>query len=126
MVAIFDETAADPRSKNKGGAFRARTLEELLEAPQLHRVLAPDGTQVGELPDIDQATMLKVYRSMLLVRLLDERMMIMQRQGRIGFYGACTGQEAPPVGTAAALAATDWIFPGLREGVAMLYRGFPL
>lgn len=70
--------------------------------------------------------MTRMYRFMLLIRLLDERMMILQRQGRIGFYGACTGQEAPPVGTAAALAPDDWIFPGLREGVAMLYRGFPL
>lgn len=101
-------------------------LNELIPEPRLHRVVAPDGTQVGELPDVDEATMRKMYRAMLLVRLLDDRMMIMQRQGRIGFYGACTGQEAPPVGTAAALAATDWIFPGLREGVAMLYRGFPL
>src|SRR5262245_50274441 len=117
MVAAL-ETPADP--------FRARTLEELLPEPRLHRVIAPDGTQVGELPEVDTATMLKMYRAMLLVRLLDERMMIMQRQGRIGFYGACTGQEATPVGTAAAIATSDWIFPGLREGVAMLYRGFPL
>ena len=97
-----------------------------IREPALHQVVAPDGSQVGELPRIDDATMLRMYRTMLQIRLLDERMMILQRQGRIGFYGACTGQEAPPVGTAAALRATDWVFPALREGVIMLYRGFDL
>ncbi|MCC7384265.1 MAG: 3-methyl-2-oxobutanoate dehydrogenase [Deltaproteobacteria bacterium] len=67
-----------------------------------------------------------MYRMMMTIRLLDERMMILQRQGRIGFYGACTGQEVPPIATAAALEPTDWIFPALREGAAMLYRGFDL
>ncbi|MBI2377292.1 MAG: 3-methyl-2-oxobutanoate dehydrogenase [Deltaproteobacteria bacterium] len=96
------------------------------EPPKLHRVLDPDGTIVGNLPELSREKLLKIYRSMRLVRLLDERMMILQRQGRVGFYGACTGQEAPPIGTAAALEGRDWIFPALREGVAMLYRGYDL
>jgi pyruvate dehydrogenase E1 component alpha subunit len=68
----------------------------------------------------------EIYRAMLLIRTLDERMMTLQRQGRIGFYGACTGQEAACIGSAFALRKTDWIFPALREGAAMLLRGFPL
>lgn len=67
-----------------------------------------------------------VYRAMSLIRTLDERMMTLQRQGRIGFYGACTGQEAACIGSAYALRKSDWIFPALREGAAMLLRGFPL
>src|SRR5262245_50125038 len=94
--------------------------------PKLHQVVSPEGQLVGELPAIDEPTMLRVYRYMLTIRLLDERMMILQRQGRIGFYGACTGQEAPPMATAAAIEPSDWIFPGLREVGLMLYRGFPL
>ena len=69
---------------------------------------------------------LELYRAMLRIRTLDERMMTLQRQGRIGFYGACTGQEASVIGTAAALAPTDWVVQALREGAAMLLRGFPL
>ena len=42
-------------------------------------------------------TLLSLYRGMLRIRLIDERMMLHQRQGRIGFYGSCTGQEATPV-----------------------------
>jgi pyruvate dehydrogenase E1 component alpha subunit/2-oxoisovalerate dehydrogenase E1 component alpha subunit len=70
--------------------------------------------------------LLEVYRAMALIRILDERMMTLQRQGRIGFYGACTGQEAACIGSAYALRKSDWIFPALREGAAMLLRGFPL
>ncbi len=103
-----------------------RPAHEVVDEPPLHQVIAPDGKRVGPMPEIDEATMLRMYRFMRMIRQLDERMMILQRQGRIGFYGACTGQEAPPIGTAAALETTDPIFPGLREGVAMLYRDYPL
>ncbi|HEU4538378.1 MAG TPA: thiamine pyrophosphate-dependent enzyme, partial [Polyangiaceae bacterium] len=69
---------------------------------------------------------LGMYREMKRVRALDERMLVLQRQGRVGFYGTCTGQEAVPVATAFALAEADWVFPALREGAVMLARGFPL
>ncbi len=75
---------------------------------------------------LSPAQLVELYRAMLLIRTLDERMMTLQRQGRVGFYGACTGQEAACVGSAFALRRTDWIFPALREGAAMLMRGFPL
>ena len=68
----------------------------------------------------------RVYRAMVLLRRLDERMLSLQRQGRIGFYGSAYGQEAATLASAAALAPTDWIFPGLREASAMLLRGYPL
>ena len=69
---------------------------------------------------------LAIYRAMMTIRVLDDRMMTLQRQGRIGFYGACTGQEAAAVASAYALEKTDWIFPGLREAGVMLMRGFPM
>ncbi|MBI4816606.1 MAG: 3-methyl-2-oxobutanoate dehydrogenase [Deltaproteobacteria bacterium] len=111
------------RGKDKGVSTEPRAPAE---PPKLLRVLEPDGSVVGVVPEITSESMLHMYRSMLLVRLLDERMMILQRQGRVGFYGACTGQEAPPIGTVAGLEARDWIFPALREGVAMLHRGYDL
>jgi len=82
--------------------------------------------RVEEKRGLSTAQLIEVYRAMLLIRTLDERMMTLQRQGRVGFYGACTGQEAACIGSAFALRPTDWIFPALREGAAMLMRGFPL
>lgn len=76
--------------------------------------------------ELSKAEALRLYRAMLRIRTVDERMMTLQRQGRIGFYGACTGQEAAYLGAAVALEPTDWIFPALRESSAMLMRGFPL
>jgi pyruvate dehydrogenase E1 component alpha subunit/2-oxoisovalerate dehydrogenase E1 component alpha subunit len=75
---------------------------------------------------IDPGLLRTLYEGMLRIRVLDERMMTLQRQGRIGFYGACPGQEAACIGSAAALEPHDWVFPALREGGAMLLRGFPL
>src|SRR5712664_3287499 len=77
-------------------------------------------------PPMPRETLLRLYKEMVRLRTLDERIMTLQRQGRVGFYGACTGQEAATLASAIALEASDWIFPALREGGAMLLRGFPL
>jgi pyruvate dehydrogenase E1 component alpha subunit/2-oxoisovalerate dehydrogenase E1 component alpha subunit len=53
-------------------------------------------------------------------------MLVLQRQGRIGFYGPILGQEAATVGSVAAVEERDWIFPALREGAAAVMRGLPL
>ncbi|HMY56784.1 MAG TPA: thiamine pyrophosphate-dependent enzyme [Pseudomonadota bacterium] len=91
--------------------------------------LAPNGsfdpTQVAAL-GIPRDQLLKLYRGMLLIRIIDERMLLLQRQGRISFYGEARGQEAAVVGTAAGLGPQDYILPALREAGAALYRGLPL
>jgi pyruvate dehydrogenase E1 component alpha subunit len=70
--------------------------------------------------------LLALYRAMARIRVVDERMATLQRAGRVGFYGVSTGQEAACIGSAAALSPSDWVFQALREGAAMLLRGFPL
>ncbi len=90
------------------------------------QILSEDGTVVGEEPDLEDGDLLRIYRYLLLLRLLDERMMALQRQGRIGFYGAATGEEAAVIGSAYTLEREDWIFPALRQGGAALLRGYPL
>lgn len=69
---------------------------------------------------------LAMFRHMLRVRLLEERLAALQRRGEIGFFGSSLGQEAVPVAAAFAVAPEDWVFPALREGAVMLVRGFPL
>lgn len=84
------------------------------------------GIEGVEVPKLAPELLKKAFRTMLLVRSLDTKLTNMQRQGRIGFYGACTGQEATPIGTAMALRPDDWVFPALREGSCALYRGYKL
>ncbi|MGH7270142.1 MAG: pyruvate dehydrogenase (acetyl-transferring) E1 component subunit alpha [Polyangiaceae bacterium] len=91
------------------------------------RVLRDDGSaDPATDPRLSPETLLRGYREMTRVRVLDARMTTLQRQGRVGFYGAAHGQEAVPIGTALALEPSDWVFPALREQSAMLVRGFPL
>lgn len=78
------------------------------------------------LPDFSDEQFVELYRQMLLVRTTDTRMLNLQRQGRIGFYGTCKGQEAATVGSGFAVEKEDWIFPALREGGVLLLRGYPL
>lgn len=95
--------------------------------PGLMQVLGDgQGIEGVEVPKVAPEELKKAFRTMLLVRSLDVKLTNLQRQGRIGFYGACTGQEATPIGTALALRPDDWVFPALREGSAALFRGLRL
>lgn len=64
------------------------------------------------------------YKTMLLTRLVDERMIILQRQGAISFALTCFGEEACSVASAAALDLADWMYPQYREAGVMFWRGF--
>jgi pyruvate dehydrogenase E1 component subunit alpha len=90
------------------------------------RVLAEDGSAVGPVPELSSAELVRLYRAMVLSRELDERMVTLQRQGRIGFYVGAFGEEASIVGATAGLEDADWIFPCYREHAAALMRGLPL
>ncbi len=93
----------------------------------LLRVLRDDGSaDPATDPCLPESVLLRAYREMRRVRALDARMVTLQRQGRVGFYGAAHGQEAVPIATGLALAPGDWVFPALREQSIMLVRGFPL
>lgn len=93
----------------------------------LFQVLREDGSKDPAARSTMPAELvLRAYKEIKRLRLLDARMILLQRQGRVGFYGACTGQEATPVATALAAEPGDWMFPALRESVMMLVRGFPL
>lgn len=68
----------------------------------------------------------ELYRYMVRTRALEERGTALQRQGRIGFYIGCQGQEAAHIGAMYALRPDDWIFPAYREPGAALMRGITM
>ncbi len=92
----------------------------------IFRIVAEDGSADPSGVALPDAELLRLYRLMLLSRELDERMVVLQRQGRIGFYVGAVGEEATIIGTAAAMEDRDWIFPSYREHAAALLRGLPL
>ena len=97
-------------------------------AGNLFRILSPEGTlEEGQNdPPIPVEDQLRLYRSMVLNRRLDERMISLQRQGRIGFYVSSVGEEAAIFGSCFALGESDWVMPCYREIGAAILRGCPL
>ncbi len=90
-------------------------------------ILSADGKLDADLePKIDDADLRKLFKTMLSSRMFDERLLQMQRQGRIGTYGPTKGQEAASLGVAYTLTADDWLVPSFRETAAMLWRGWPM
>lgn len=77
-------------------------------------------------PKLNGDTLVTMFRNMLATRRLDERMINMQRQGRIGTYGPSRGQEASQVGTAMALRPDDWTAQAFREMGMTLTRGWKM
>jgi len=60
-------------------------------------------------PKLDSDRSIHLFRLMLTARRLDERCINMQRQGRIGTYGPCRGQEAATVGSGVQITARSGV-----------------
>lgn len=96
-------------------------------APDVVKTLREDGTLDPQHdPKLSRQEVEALYRAMLGARTLDDRLVTLQRQGRIGFHIGSLGEEACILGTAFALRDNDWIFPCYREFAAALWRGMPL
>src|SRR6266705_1994996 len=67
---------------------------------------------------------LRIYEVMRLARAVDERMWLINRQGRAPFVISCQGQEGAQVGIAAALRpGSDWVAPYYRDAGVVLWFG---
>jgi pyruvate dehydrogenase E1 component alpha subunit len=97
-----------------------------LESPEIVRVLRDDGTLNRDLdPGLSTEEVVGLYRRLVFTRAVDERLVALQRQGRIGFHVGSLGEEASIIGSAFAMRPVDWLFPCYREFGAALMRGLP-
>jgi pyruvate dehydrogenase E1 component alpha subunit len=91
------------------------------------QVLDEGGNVDGDLePKLGEGDLVKLYRFMLLAREADQRALKLQRQGRIGTFGPCTGQEASSGAPAFAMGEKDWHVGAFRELAGQLVRGMPV
>ena len=98
-----------------------------LSPPKIrHQFIAEDASLKHKLPSYDKDWMKEIFEHVLRVRCVDQRMLKIQRAGRVGFVGSMLGQESAMIGTAAGLRPQDYMWSGLREGGAALMRGLPL
>ncbi|MHB0980600.1 MAG: pyruvate dehydrogenase (acetyl-transferring) E1 component subunit alpha [Thermoleophilia bacterium] len=75
------------------------------------------------MPELPPERVRALYDIMVLTRQFDERMLNLQRQGRLGTFARVAGQEGAHVGAAFALRDEDWMVPAFREAGAFLLRG---
>lgn len=91
------------------------------------QILKEDGSVSPDYkPDLSNEELKRLYELMVLTRAYDDRGLKLQRQGRIGFYIGCKGQEACQLGSAYALNPEDWVFPAYREPGVLFLRGISL
>jgi 2-oxoisovalerate dehydrogenase E1 component alpha subunit len=98
--------------------------------PDMVQLLTPEGVRV-EHPDypldISDDEIKSLYRDLVLVRRVDTEAIALQRQGELGLWASCLGQEGAQVGAGRALRPHDMSFPTYREhGVAWCQGVDPL
>ncbi len=131
-----DGTTREPSGSSSTSGPRLGV--DLLPPDEPVRLVDVDGTfhEHPDLPvDLGDDQLQDLYRRMVVTRRLDRESINLQRQGQLGVYASCLGQEAAQVGSASALATEDWVFPSYRElgaavvrdvdpsGLLHLYRG---
>jgi len=76
--------------------------------------------------NLSSEELIHIYRSILLPRLIEEKMLVLLRQGRISKWFSGIGQEAIAVGAALALDMDEWIMPLHRNLGVFTSRNMPL
>lgn len=75
---------------------------------------------------VAESTQLKLYKALLRPRMIEEKMLILLRQGRISKWFSGIGQEAISVGVASALTDEEYILPMHRNLGVFTTRNIPL
>ena len=108
---------------------KANVAETKTDAVQL---LTPDGelTRGGEyseyLDRLSDDDVRGMYTDMVMTRGFDAQATALQRQGELGLWAPCLGQEAAQIGSARALRPQDYAFPGYRDHGVLQVRGVDL
>jgi len=76
--------------------------------------------------NLSNETLLTLYKSILLPRMIEEKMLLLLRQGKISKWFSGIGQEAISVGATAALQPDEWIMPLHRNLGVFTGRNMPL
>lgn len=88
------------------------------------RIIDNDGNVLEKelMPDLDDETVIKAYKSMLFARTADEMAVSYQRQGRMYTYPPINGQEAIQIAAGVLIRENDWLAPAFRELAIMLAK----
>lgn len=79
-----------------------------------------------QINNLDKNTLINLYKSLLKPRLIEEKMLILLRQGKISKWFSGIGQEAIAVGVTLALNKNEYILPMHRNLGVFTSRDIPL
>jgi len=104
------------------------TLQEIESKFEMFQILNENGEVVNEavMPELTDEQLVELMTRMVYVRILDQRSISLNRQGRLGFYAPTAGQEASQLASHYALEKEDWILPGYRDVPQIVMHGLPL
>ncbi|MCM3610684.1 pyruvate dehydrogenase (acetyl-transferring) E1 component subunit alpha [Planococcus sp. MERTA32b] len=105
-----------------------KTLSEIEEKFEMFQILNEEGEIVNEEanPNLSDEDLQELMRRMVYTRILDQRSISLNRQGRLGFYAPTAGQEASQIASHFALKKEDFILPGYRDVPQLIWHGWPL
>ncbi|ALC86202.1 pyruvate dehydrogenase [Bacillus sp. FJAT-22090] len=105
-----------------------KTLQEIEEKFELFQILNEEGTIVNEEanPNLSDEELVELMSRMVYTRILDQRSISLNRQGRLGFYAPTAGQEASQLASQFAIEKEDFILPGYRDVPQIVWHGLPL
>lgn len=105
-----------------------KVLNETQSKFEMVQILDEDGNVVNEdlVPDLTDEQLVELMERMVWTRILDQRSISLNRQGRLGFYAPTAGQEASQLASQYALESEDFILPGYRDVPQIIWHGLPL
>ncbi len=103
-------------------------LENVEKQFEMYQILNEDGKIVNkeDVPDLSDDELKELMKRMVYTRILDQRSIALNRQGRLGFYAPTAGQEASQLASQFALEKEDFILPGYRDVPQLIWQGLPL
>src|SRR5437867_3357233 len=85
-----------------------------------------EGQRLSPLEGFTHDRLRELHRALLIPRIIEEKMLLLLRQGRLSKWFSGIGQEAIAVGVTSALAPDDWILPMHRTVGVVTPRGVDL
>lgn len=107
------------------GVEQLRAIEEQF---QMLQILNENGKVVNEeaMPELTDEQLKELMKRMVYTRVLDQRSISLNRQGRLGFVAPTAGQEASQIASHFALEKEDYILPAYRDTPQLFWHGVPL
>lgn len=105
-----------------------KVLNDTQSKFEMVQILDENGNVVNEdlVPDLTDEQLVELMERMVWTRILDQRSISLNRQGRLGFYAPTAGQEASQLASQYALEKEDYVLPGYRDVPQIIWHGLPL